>query len=99
MMPKVVSLRTCARRQGRGEPVVALAAGADGELADPVGRVGDRWGGSVAPDFIGAVSLVDVVVAVEQDVDACRVQVVPKRLQSLVVGGARAVARLVPQRR
>ena len=62
---------------------MALAAGADGELPDAVRRVGDGRRGQGRARLHRGRPLVDVVVAVEQDVDAGRVEVVPQRLERL----------------
>ena len=69
----------------RGDRGVVLAAGADDELADPAGRVGDPGGGLLGE------ALVDVVMAVQHDVCVGGIQRVPQR--SCVLGGAPAGAK------
>ena len=84
------------RRQGRGQTVMCLATGSDGELANSVCRI-SHWQisrGRAGLHRRGA--LVDVIVAIHQDVDTGRVEVIPKRLKRLVIRCAGAVPRLVP---
>ena len=92
--------RRCAPRWsgGRQRAVVRLAAGADGELPDPVDRIGDGGSSERRARLHRRRALVDVVVPDQEEVDTGRVEVVPQRLQRLVGRDARAVARLVPER-
>ena len=75
---------------------MCLPTRAHGELPDAVRRVGHRRVCNGRAGLHRGEPLVDVVVPIEQDVHTRRVQVVPQRLQRLIVRSARAVARLVP---
>ena len=86
-----------AGREGRAESAAGCPAGADREGADAVGRVDDRLAGQRGARLDRGEALIDMVMTDQQDVDAGGVQVVPQRLERLVIRGAGAVARLVPQ--
>ena len=78
---------------GRAKGVVAGAAGADYELADPLGVGGTAW-------VLGREPFVVVVVPVEDDVRPSRVEVAPEWVERGVTPmlGAGRKARLVPVR-